>query len=72
MNLVHNERLHIAFFFANTHHSVEETIDVFRTLPDFNEEIARYNVEFSRGIGGKGKKYKAFSCSKLKSLQIQI
>jgi DNA primase large subunit len=69
-NLVHNERLHIAFFFANTNHTVEETIDVFRTVPDFSEEIARYNVEFSRGIGGKGKKYKSFNCSKLKSFQI--
>ncbi|MHA1728846.1 MAG: hypothetical protein ACTSWY_08960 [Promethearchaeota archaeon] len=70
VNLVHNERLHIAFFFANTNHDVEETVDVFRTLPDFDEKIARYNVEFSRGIKGKGKKYKVFNCDKLKSLQI--
>ncbi|MHA1340177.1 MAG: hypothetical protein ACTSO2_09415 [Promethearchaeota archaeon] len=66
-NLTHSERLHIAFFYANVGFSVEETVDVFRTVPDFNEEIARYNVEFSRGIGGKGKKYKVYSCSKLKS-----
>jgi len=66
-NLTHSERLHIAFFYANVGFTVEETIDVFRTVPDFNEEIARYNVEFSRGIGGKGKKYMVYSCSKLKS-----
>ncbi|MCP4760375.1 MAG: hypothetical protein GY870_01255 [archaeon] len=69
-NLTHNERLHVAFFYANTNHSVEETVDVFRTVPDFDEKIARYNVEFSRGIDGKGKKYKVFNCGKLQSLQI--
>ena len=70
VNLTHNERLHIAFFYANTEHTVEETVDVFRTLPDFSEEIARYNVEFSRGINGKGKKYSVYGCPKLKSLGI--
>jgi DNA primase large subunit len=70
VNLTHSERLHIAFFYANTNHTVEETIDVFRTLPDFDEKIARYNVEFSRGIGGKGKKYSVFSCAKLRSIKI--
>jgi DNA primase large subunit len=69
-NLLHNERLHIAFFFANTNHSVEETVDVFRTCPDFNEEITRYNVDFSRGAGGRGKAYKVFGCQKLKSFQL--
>ncbi len=70
VNLSHSERLHIAFFYANTNHSVEDTVDVFRTLPDFDEKIARYNVEFSRGIGGKGKKYSVFSCAKLKSFDL--
>ena len=69
-NLLHNERLHVAFFFANTNHTVEETVDVFRTCPDFNEEVTRYNVDFSRGQGGKGKAYKVFGCKKLKSFQL--
>ncbi|MBN2156302.1 MAG: hypothetical protein JW776_09675 [Candidatus Lokiarchaeota archaeon] len=70
VNLTHSERLHIAFFYANTNHTVEETVDVFRTLPDFDEKIARYNIEFSRGIGGKGKKYSVYSCAKLKSIKL--
>ncbi len=70
VNLTHSERLHIAFFFANTNHSVEETVDVFRTLPDFDEKLARYHVEFSRGIGGKGKKYRIYSCAKVKSIDM--
>lgn len=70
VNLTHSERLHIAFFYANTNHTVEETVDVFRTLPDFDEQLARYHVEFSRGIGGKGKKYSVFNCSKIKSIDM--
>jgi DNA primase large subunit len=70
VNLTHSERLHIAFFYANTNHTVEETVDVFRTLPDFDEQLARYHVEFSRGIGGKGKKYSAYSCAKVKTINM--
>ena len=70
VNLTHSERLHIAFFYANTNHSVEDTVDVFRTLPDFDEKLARYHVEFSRGIGGKGKQYRAYSCAKVKSINM--
>lgn len=66
-NLTHTERLHIAFFYANTNFSVEETVDVFRTVPDFNEETTRYHVEFSRGLKGKGTKYSAYNCDKLRS-----
>ncbi|MHA1110268.1 MAG: hypothetical protein ACTSRE_04160 [Promethearchaeota archaeon] len=70
VNLTHSERLHTAFFYANTNHTVEETVDVFRTLPDFDEKLARYHVEFSRGIGGKGKEYKVFNCAKVKSIDM--
>lgn len=69
-NLTHSERLHIAFFYANANFSVEETIDVFRTVPDFNEETTRYHVEFSRGLKGKGTKYSAYNCDKLRSEHI--
>ncbi len=69
-NLSHNERLAIAFYFLNTNHTIEETVDIFRTSPDFDESIARYQVEFAAGSGGKGKKYSMFSCAKLKSLHL--
>ncbi len=70
MNLSHYERLSIAFFYLNTNHSVEETIDVFRTLPDFNESICRYQVEFANGQGPSGKKYSMFGCDKMKSYSL--
>ncbi|WP_371805875.1 hypothetical protein [Candidatus Lokiarchaeum ossiferum] len=69
-NLSHNERLAICFFYLNTNHTIEETVDLFRTSPDFDESIARYQVEFAAGSGGKGKKYSMFKCSKLKSLHL--
>ncbi|MHA1796011.1 MAG: hypothetical protein ACTSUK_07860, partial [Promethearchaeota archaeon] len=69
-NLSHNERLAIAFYFLNTNHTIEETVDIFRTIPDFDESIARYQVEFAAGSGGKGKKYKMYNCAKLKSFRL--
>ncbi|QEE17981.1 hypothetical protein DSAG12_03819 [Promethearchaeum syntrophicum] len=69
-NLSHNERLAIAFFYLNTNHSIEETVDIFRTSPDFDEDIARYQTEFAAGSGGKGKKYSMYKCAKLKSLHL--
>lgn len=69
-NLSHNERLAIAFFYLNTNHTIEETVDIFRTNPDFDESIARYQVEFAAGKGGKGKKYKMFKCAKLKTFRL--
>jgi len=69
-NLSHNERLAICFYFLNTNHTIEETVDIFRTSPDFDEAIARYQVEFAAGSGGKGKKYSMFNCAKLKSFHL--
>ncbi|TFH26969.1 MAG: hypothetical protein E4G98_06570, partial [Promethearchaeota archaeon] len=53
-----------------TNHTVEETVDVFRTIPDFDEGIARYQTEFAAGKGGKGKKYKMYKCAKLKTFRL--
>ncbi len=70
-NLSHNERLAIAFFYLNTNHSIEETVDIFRTSPDFDEKIARYQTEFAAGgSGGKGTKYSMYNCVKLKSYHL--
>ena len=66
-NLGHNERLAIAFYYLNTNHSIEETVDLFRTSPDFDEGVARYQVEFAAGKRGKGTKYGMYGCSKMKS-----
>jgi len=69
-NLSHNERLAIAFYYLNTNHSVEQTVDLFRTSPDFDEGIARYQVEFAAGMRGRGTKYSMYGCSKMRSLHM--
>ena len=54
-NLGHYERLSLAFFYLNTNHSIEETADLFRTCPDFDEKITRYQSNLRRDQGEKAK-----------------
>ena len=41
---------------------------MFRNMPDFNEKITRYQVEHLAGLRGSGKRYRTYSCEKMKSL----
>ncbi|MHA1733048.1 MAG: hypothetical protein ACTSU5_13960 [Promethearchaeota archaeon] len=66
-NLGHLERLFFAFFMLNMEYTVDDVVDLFRNSPDFDEKIARYQIEHAAGMRGKGTKYKAHGCSKLKS-----
>jgi DNA primase large subunit len=68
-NLTHSERLHIAFFYSNLNISIEETIDVFRTIPDFDEKKTRYYIEYARGLNN-GTKYHVYSCDKLRTFNL--
>jgi DNA primase large subunit len=42
-------------------------IDVFKDRADYNEKIARYQVEHIAGMRGSRTKYKPPSCNKMKS-----
>ncbi len=66
-NLNHIERLFFAFFLLNMDYSVDEVIEIFKNSPDFDEKIARYQIEHAAGERGKGTKYKAHGCGKLQS-----
>lgn len=70
INMVHLERLFFAFFLLNIGYSVEDVLDVYRNSPDFDDKIARYQIEHAAGQKGRGTKYRAHSCSKLKSYQL--
>ncbi len=70
INMVHLERLFFAFFLLNIGYTVEEVLDVYRNSPDFDDRIARYQIEHAAGQKGRGTKYKAHSCAKLKSYQL--
>ncbi len=67
-NLSHHARFAIATFLLNIGMGVDEVVDLFRNTPDFNERIARYQVEHLAGMRGSGKKYKTYSCEKMKTL----
>ncbi len=67
-NLSHHERFTVAAFLARIGMDVEDILDLFRNAPDFNERIARYQIEHIAGLRGSRKKYMPYSCSTLKSL----
>lgn len=69
-NLSHHERFTIASFFVWVGMGVEEVLNLFRRTPDFNERIARYQVEHIAGLRGSRKKYLPYNCDSLKSLGI--
>ncbi|GAB4309241.1 MAG: hypothetical protein Kow0069_08230 [Promethearchaeota archaeon] len=66
-NLSHFERVFFAFFLLNVDYSVEQVLEVFKSSPDYNEKIARYQVEHAAGKRGSGKRYSVHSCGKLQS-----
>jgi len=62
-NLVHHERLFIVWFLLALEYPVENVVDIFSTLPDFDREKTTYQVEYA-----KRKNYTPYQCSTLKSL----
>ena len=68
----HIENFTIASYMVNVGYSVDEVIDVFKDRSDFNEKIARYQVEHIAGLRGSRVRYKPPSCSKMKSYGLCI
>ena len=68
----HIENFTVASYMANTGYSVDEIIDVFKDRSDFDEKVARYQVEHIAGLRGSRVKYKPPSCSKMKSYGLCI
>jgi DNA primase large subunit len=67
-NISHAERFLIATFLLNIGLEVDQVVELFRSAPDFNEKITRYQVEHLAGLRGGRKKYSPYSCDKLKAL----
>ncbi|MFX0020637.1 MAG: hypothetical protein ACFFB1_11965 [Promethearchaeota archaeon] len=64
-NLIHIERLFLVFFLNALSYPLDEIIDIFSTLPDFNRDKTKYQVEFAKKKG-----YVPHSCQTLKSLNL--
>ncbi len=71
-NLSHHERFAIATFMIQLGASEDEVIEIFRSLPDYNEKITRYQVEHLMGTKGGGKKYLPYNCDTMKTLGLCI
>lgn len=66
-NLPHFARVAIASYLLKRGKSIEEVIEVFRNTPNFDEKIARYQVEF---IAKKG--YNPPSCQAMESYGLRL
>ena len=67
-NLSHQQRFAIATFLINIGMDLDEILELFKHAPDFNEKIARYQIEHLAGLRGSKKKYLPYSCETMKSL----
>jgi DNA primase large subunit len=65
-NLPHSARLLLATFLLFSGKSLEEIVEIFKKLPDFNERITRYQLEHLSGKAGGSKRYFVPSCEKIK------
>jgi len=63
----HIGRFALSSFLLNIGMSVEEVVDLFRSSPDFNERLARYQVEHIAGRKGSRTRYIPPRCSTLRT-----
>ncbi|MEM4976934.1 MAG: hypothetical protein QXT64_06405, partial [Desulfurococcaceae archaeon] len=68
INLSHNARVALAAYMLNVGYSVDEVVEVFKTQPDYNERITRYQVDYIASYDGEGKPLLPYSCTKMKEL----
>jgi DNA primase large subunit len=69
-NLSHQERFAIAAFLARIGMDTEAILEYFKNAPDFNEKIARYQIEHIAGLRGSRKKYLPYSCETMRALNL--
>jgi DNA primase large subunit len=68
----HKELFTIAAFLVNRGYTTEQILMILAERPDFNERIARYQVEHIAGLRGSRTKYRPPSCQTMKSLGLCV
>jgi DNA primase large subunit len=68
----HKELFSFAAFLVNRGYSTEQILTMLAERPDFNEKIARYQVEHIAGLRGSRTKYRPPSCQTMKSLGLCV
>ena len=71
-HLSHHARFALATFLLNIGLDVDSVVNVFKKLPDFDETIAKYQVEHLAGLRGSRKKYKPYNCDTMRTLGLCI
>jgi len=71
-NLSHQERFALATFLINIGTDLDVVLELFKHSPDFNERIARYQIEHLAGLRGSKKKYLPYSCKTMKVLNLCV
>ncbi|HLI46781.1 MAG TPA: hypothetical protein VKU94_06260 [Geobacterales bacterium] len=68
--LSHMGNFSLAAYLRAIGYSVEETLELFKNLPDFKESVARYQIEHIYGLRGARKAYSVPSCLTLKAANL--
>jgi DNA primase large subunit len=68
----HRELFTITAYMINKGYSMEQILALISERPDFNERIARYQVEHIAGLRGSRTKYKPPSCQTMKAYGLCI
>ncbi|MEM1628210.1 MAG: DNA primase [Desulfurococcaceae archaeon] len=66
-NPSHIERFNLAAFLGNIGAGPDDILEYFKKTADFNEKIARYQIEHILGLRGGRKKYLPYNCANMKS-----
>jgi DNA primase large subunit len=68
----HKELFSLAAFMINRGYTKEEILSVLASRPDYNERIARYQIEHIAGERGGGTRYRPPSCSTMRTYGLCI
>jgi DNA primase large subunit len=68
----HRELFSFAAFLVNRGYTTEQILAILSERPDFNEKIARYQVEHIAGLRGSRTRYRPPSCQTMKSLGLCV
>jgi DNA primase large subunit len=68
----HKELFTIAAFLVNRGYTTEQILTMLAERPDFNEKIARYQVEHIAGLRGSRTRYRPPSCQTMRSLGLCV
>lgn len=70
INVSHLGRFALTSFLLGIGMDVDSVLSIFKNTPDFDDNIARYQVEHIAGLRGSGKKYTPPSCKTLQAFNL--